>query len=64
MWRDPVVEEVREAGAKLAKECGYDLHAFFEMLRRHQAEANWSVVSAEGLKKRKAEKTHVADSGM
>jgi len=30
---DPIVEEVREAGAKLAAKAGYDVHRFFENLR-------------------------------
>ncbi len=31
---DPIVKEVREAGAKLAAEAGYDVHRFFERLRQ------------------------------
>ncbi|MBI5528102.1 MAG: hypothetical protein HY897_17360 [Deltaproteobacteria bacterium] len=34
MNADPIVKEVREAGAKLAAEAGYDVHRFFEILRR------------------------------
>ncbi len=30
---DPIVKDVREAGAKLAAEAGYDVHRFFENLR-------------------------------
>jgi hypothetical protein len=30
---DPIVKEVREAGAKLAAEAGNDIHRFFEKLR-------------------------------
>jgi len=30
---DPIVKEVREAGAKLAAEAGHDVHRFFEKLR-------------------------------
>lgn len=33
---DPTVKEVREAGAKLAEEAGYDVHRFFENLREIQ----------------------------
>jgi hypothetical protein len=33
MNADPIVAEVREAGAKLAAEAGYDVHRFFENLR-------------------------------
>jgi hypothetical protein len=31
---DPIVKEVREAGAKLAAEAGNDVHRFFEKLRQ------------------------------
>jgi hypothetical protein len=31
---DPIVKEVRDAGAKLAAEAGYDVHSFFEKLRQ------------------------------
>ena len=30
---DPIVKEVREAGAKLAADAGHDVHRFFENLR-------------------------------
>lgn len=33
---DPIVKEVREAGAKLAAEAGYDVHQFFENLREDE----------------------------
>ena len=36
MNTDPIVKEVREAGAKLAAEAGGDIHRFFENLRRTQ----------------------------
>ena len=36
MWDDPIVREVREAGDKLAREAGYDLHEFCERIARHQ----------------------------
>ena len=56
MWKDSIVEEVREAGAKLAEECGYDLHAFANMLRRHQKKDNWPVASVDHLKKPESRK--------
>ena len=36
MWDDPIVREVREAGDKLAREAGYDLHEFCERIAQHQ----------------------------
>lgn len=32
-YSDPIVEEVREAGAQLAEKAGYDIHVFFDLLR-------------------------------
>ena len=37
MTKDPLVAEVRPAGAALAKEAGYDLHTFFENMRRRES---------------------------
>jgi len=41
---DPIVKEVREAGAKLAAEAGYDVHRFFERLRKNEKEYNKPLV--------------------
>ena len=38
MWKDPIVEEVRNAGAKVAKECDYDIHKMAERFRKTQLE--------------------------
>lgn len=56
VWKDPIVEEVRNAGAKLAEECGYNLHNFADMLRRHQKESNWPIVSIDHFTKTKVKK--------
>jgi len=53
MRKDPIVEEVREAGAKLAEESGYDLHDFAEMLRQNQKKSDWPTVSIDYFKKLK-----------
>ena len=48
MWEDPIVEEVREAGAKLAKKCNYDLKKFAQMLRdggKRSRKLEWKFVS-------------------
>lgn len=37
MSSDPVVEEVRKAGNRLASDAGNDVHRFFEKLRQAQA---------------------------
>ena len=36
MWTDPVVQEIRDAADKLAREAGYDLHVFCERIREHE----------------------------
>jgi len=38
MYRDPVVEELRENATKLLEECEGDLHKLVERLRREQAQ--------------------------
>jgi hypothetical protein len=60
MWKDPIVEEIRNAGAKLAEECEYNLHAFAEMLRQHQKEAHWPTVSVDYVRKPKSAKVRTA----
>jgi hypothetical protein len=45
MWQDPIVEEVRKAGEELARRANYDLHTFFENLRKSQNKRNARVVS-------------------
>jgi hypothetical protein len=41
---DPIVKEVREAGAKLAAETGYDVHCFFEKLREAEKKCDRPLV--------------------
>jgi hypothetical protein len=38
MYPDPVVDEVRQNGARIAEECGGDVHRMAERFRREQAE--------------------------
>jgi hypothetical protein len=45
MWQDPIVKEVRKAGEELARLADYDLHTFFENLRKSQSKRNAKVVS-------------------
>ncbi len=44
MYIDPVVQEVCRHGAKIAEECGGDVHRMAERLRRAQAEDARRVV--------------------
>jgi hypothetical protein len=37
-WKDPIVEEVRQAGAEIARKTGNDLHRLCEHLRAAQSE--------------------------
>lgn len=45
MTDDPIIEEVRKAGEKLAEDANYDLHQFFQNLRKNEIEHNSKVVS-------------------
>ena len=45
MWRDPIVQDVRNAGEELAKQADYDLHVFFQNLRNNEKKRNSKVVS-------------------
>ena len=44
MSSDPIVQEVREAGRRLASETGNDVHRFFEKLRQAQADYRKALV--------------------
>jgi hypothetical protein len=45
MWRDPIVEEVRQAGVELAKRANYNLHTFLENLRKNEKKRKAKIVS-------------------
>jgi len=45
MWKDPIVQKVRKAGEKLAKQAKYDLHLFFQNLRNNEKKQNYRIVS-------------------
>ena len=45
MIPDPIVEEVRAARDEIAKECGYDIDAIFQALRRLEATSSTPHVS-------------------
>jgi len=36
MWKDPIVQKIRKAGETLAKQANYDIHAFFQNLRKNE----------------------------
>ena len=44
MWEDPVVREVRTAGAKLLEACGGDLRKLAKQRRANQAKHSGRVV--------------------
>lgn len=45
MLKDPIVEEVREAGAKIAKKCNNDFHKMCEYLRKKEKKHKNRVIS-------------------
>ncbi len=44
MWEDPVVKEVRQAAAQMAKKAKNDIHVFFENLRKAEADYQGKIV--------------------
>jgi hypothetical protein len=52
MWKDPIVEEVREAGKKLSEKCGNDVHEFAKMIRlaeKKREKEGWKFVSKKDI---------------
>ena len=45
MWIDPIVKEVRDAGAELARKANYDLHTLFKNLRKNEKRRRAKIVS-------------------
>jgi hypothetical protein len=45
MMKDPIVEEVRKSGEKMAKAVGFDKKRFIVRLRENQKKSNRTVVS-------------------
>ena len=60
MWKDPIVQEVREAGEELAKKANYDLHTFIENLKENEKKLNSKIVSRIDLKTVKPDETKAA----
>jgi len=63
MWKDLVVEEVRNAGKKVQNECSNDLHSFAEMLKKNTGKLKnkgWTVVGKKQVLKsrRKSDTVH------
>ena len=58
MNTDPIVKEVREAGAKLAEEAGYDVHRFFERLRQAETKYGGPLVREPATTHETADDNH------
>ena len=55
MWKDPIVEEVREARAELAKKCDYDIEKISKMIKageKRSKKSGWKIVAPK-IKNRK-----------
>jgi len=50
MRKDRIVEEVRKAGEDLAHEAGYDVHAFFNLLREREKRHAERLVTRQPVK--------------
>ncbi|MEW6350606.1 MAG: hypothetical protein AB1646_16200 [Thermodesulfobacteriota bacterium] len=53
MWKDPIVEEVREAREEHAARFGYDLKAIYDDLKETEKQTNRKVVSLQPKRPRK-----------
>ena len=49
MWSDPIVEEIRQAGEKIAAECGFDIARMSERFRKNQSEYRDRVVQKKDV---------------
>jgi hypothetical protein len=45
MWKDPIVEEVRQASEELARRAGYDFNVYINNLRENEKKSKAKVVS-------------------
>lgn len=45
MQKDPIVEEVRKAGARIAEKCGFDADILISRLIRNQKKSGRKIVS-------------------
>ena len=45
MWQDPIVQEIRKAGEELAKRANYNLHIFFQNLRKNEKKQHYKVIT-------------------
>jgi len=52
MWKDPIVQEARKAGEELARQADYNLHTFFQKLRKNEKEGLSEVPEKIVSKKR------------
>ena len=48
MQIDPVVQEIRSHGARIAEECDGDIHRMAQRFRREQAEGGRPIVRRRG----------------
>jgi hypothetical protein len=61
MWNDPIVQEVRAAGAKLARQCGYNFHRYSLMIKEHQKKNGKILVAKKDIKDIKEKRVAVVN---
>jgi hypothetical protein len=54
-WIDPIVQEVREAREELARQANYDLHTFFQNLRKDEKKRKTEAVTKDSTEDQQAE---------
>jgi len=64
MSPDPIVQEVRQAGERLAAEADNDVHRFFEMLRMAQAQYAEKLVREPIAREEASGRSTPSDLGM
>ena len=52
MWKDPIVQETRKAGEELARQADYNIHTFFQKLRKNEKERLYEIPKRVAAKKR------------
>ena len=62
MWKDSVVEEVRNSGKKIQNECSNDLHTFASRLKKNTGKLKkegWTVVGKKQVLKARCKSASV-----
>ena len=62
MWSDPIVEEIRQAGEKIAAECGFDISRMSDRFRMNQDRFRNRVVQKKDVVAKKSPSAIIGQS--